>query len=110
MTASRSPTLNAAGDFPDVLRKGKENGSLAKDSTCSESDQTDQKVAADEYPHGIRLVLLAGASTMGIFLIALDQTIVGTAIPKITSEFHGINDVSWYGAAYFMTFGGLEAA
>ena len=38
------------------------------------------------------------------------QTIVGTAIPKITDEFGGLDDVSWYGAAYFMTFGGLEAA
>ncbi|PLB50987.1 MFS gliotoxin efflux transporter glia [Aspergillus steynii IBT 23096] len=64
----------------------------------------------DEYPHGIRLVLLAGASIMGVFLIALDQTIVGTAIPEITAEFDGLKDVSWYSAAYFMTFGGLEAS
>jgi hypothetical protein len=34
------------------------------------------------------------------------QTILGTAIPKITDEFHDLNKVSWYGAAYFMTFGG----
>ncbi|KAH8434261.1 MDR family MFS transporter [Aspergillus melleus] len=64
----------------------------------------------DEYPHGIRLILLAGASIMGVFLISLDQTIVGTAIPKITAEFDGLKDVSWYSAAYFMTFGGLEAS
>jgi hypothetical protein len=36
------------------------------------------------------------------------QTILGTAIPKITDEFHDLNKVSWYGAAYFMTFGGGE--
>jgi MFS family permease len=35
---------------------------------------------------------------------------VGTAIPKITTEFGGLSDVSWYSAAYFMTFGGLEAS
>ncbi|KAF2678700.1 MFS gliotoxin efflux transporter glia [Lentithecium fluviatile CBS 122367] len=64
----------------------------------------------DPYPHGIRLFLIAGASIMGVFLISLDQTILGTAIPKITDEFGGIQDVTWYGAAYFMTFGGLEAA
>ncbi|KAI0172762.1 MFS gliotoxin efflux transporter glia [Hypoxylon sp. FL1284] len=66
--------------------------------------------ADDQYPHGLRLFLLAGASIMGVFLISLDQTIVGTAIPKITSEFGGLSDVSWYSAAYFMTFGGLEAS
>ena len=89
------------------------------------SKSTDE--ADDAYPHGIRLVLLAGASIMGVFLISLDQvsaffvllashgliisqTIVGTAIPQITAEFDGLKDVSWYSAAYFMTFGGLEAS
>jgi MFS family permease len=38
------------------------------------------------------------------------QTILGTAVPKITTDFGGLNDVSWYSAAYFMTFGGLEAS
>jgi hypothetical protein len=37
------------------------------------------------------------------------QTILGTAIPKITDEFQDLNKVSWYGAAYFMTFGGGES-
>lgn len=36
------------------------------------------------------------------------QTIIGTAIPKITDEFHDLNKVSWYGSAYFMTFGGSK--
>jgi hypothetical protein len=36
--------------------------------------------------------------------------IVGTAISKVTDEFHSLYDVPWYGAANFMTFGGLEAA
>ncbi|KAJ5103129.1 Major facilitator superfamily domain general substrate transporter [Penicillium argentinense] len=70
------------------------------------SEENDPKM---EYPQGLTLVLLAGASIMGVFLISLDQTIVGTAVPKITDEFHGLYDVSWYAAAYFMTFGGLEA-
>ncbi|KAL5372094.1 hypothetical protein DPSP01_013770 [Paraphaeosphaeria sporulosa] len=64
----------------------------------------------DMYPHGFRLFCLAGASIMGVFLISMDQTILGTAIPKITDEFGGLGDVTWYGAAYFMTFGGLEAS
>ena len=38
----------------------------------------------------------------------MPQTIVGTAIPKITDEFHGLKDVSWYAAAYFMTFGAAQ--
>ncbi|KAF2151523.1 MFS general substrate transporter [Myriangium duriaei CBS 260.36] len=67
-------------------------------------------LADDHYPHGVKLVLLAGASIVAVFLIALDQTIVGTAIPKITDEFHSLGDVSWYAAAYFMTFGATQTS
>lgn len=38
------------------------------------------------------------------------QTIVATAIPKITDEFHGLAEVSWYSSAFFMTFGGFQSA
>ena len=37
------------------------------------------------------------------------QTIVATAIPKITDQFHGLQYVSWYGSAFFMTFGGFQS-
>lgn len=32
-----------------------------------------------------------------------DRTIIGTAIPKITDDFHSIGDVGWYGGAYLLT-------
>ncbi|OAA60827.1 sulfate permease 2 [Cordyceps fumosorosea ARSEF 2679] len=38
-----------------------------------------------------------------VICIALDRSIVATAIPKITSEFHSLPDVGWYGSAYLMT-------
>jgi MFS family permease len=34
---------------------------------------------------------------------------VATAIPKITDQFHSLGDVSWYGSAYFLTFGGSQS-
>lgn len=39
----------------------------------------------------------------GAFLIALDTNIVNVAIPKISSEFHSLGDVAWYGTAYLLT-------
>ncbi|RKK62452.1 putative efflux pump gsfJ [Fusarium oxysporum] len=60
----------------------------------------------DGYTHGARLVAITVSLLLGMFLVAIDNTILGTAIPKITDEFHDLNKVSWYGAAYFMTFGG----
>jgi multidrug resistance protein len=38
----------------------------------------------------------------GMFLAALDQTIVGTALPKILSELKGFTEYSWVVAAYMI--------
>lgn len=38
------------------------------------------------------------------------QTIVATAIPKITDEFKGLSEAAWYGSAFFMTVGGFQSA
>lgn len=38
-----------------------------------------------------------------------NQTIVATAIPRITDEFQGLEDVAWYGSAFFMTVGGFQS-
>ncbi|KAK6064599.1 major facilitator superfamily transporter [Seiridium cupressi] len=46
---------------------------------------------------------------LGIFLVSLDNTILATAIPKITDEFYGLDKVVWYSSAYFMTFGGFQS-
>jgi len=32
-----------------------------------------------------------------------DNSIVSTAIPKITDTFHALDDIEWYGAAYLLT-------
>ena len=40
------------------------------------------------------LVILGGLMT-GMFLAALDQSIVGTALPRITSDLHGLDKLSW---------------
>jgi MFS family permease len=36
------------------------------------------------------------------FCIAIDNTIITTAIPRITDEFGSLGDVGWYGSAYLL--------
>ena len=43
-------------------------------------------------------------------ILTRSQTIVATAIPKITDEFGGLDKVSWYGSAFFMTNGGFQSS
>ena len=39
----------------------------------------------------------------GMFLAALDQSIVAVALPKITSELGGLDKLSWVVTAYLLT-------
>ncbi|KAK7019554.1 major facilitator superfamily domain-containing protein [Favolaschia claudopus] len=40
--------------------------------------------------------------------VALDNTIISTAIPKITDAFNSLQDVGWYGSAYLLTTAGTQ--
>ncbi|KAI0441960.1 major facilitator superfamily domain-containing protein [Xylaria telfairii] len=53
-------------------------------------------------PQGARLVLIVFFACLVLLLQALDTTIVSTAIPAISNEFHRTQDVGWYGSAYFL--------
>ncbi len=48
------------------------------------------------------LVVMGGLMT-GMFLAALDQSIVGVALPKITSDLGGLGKLSWVVTAYLLT-------
>jgi hypothetical protein len=61
-----------------------------------------------EYPHGFKLAVILGALCLAVFLVALDQTIISTAIPKITDHFHSIKDIGWYGSSYLLTATALQ--
>jgi EmrB/QacA subfamily drug resistance transporter len=43
------------------------------------------------------------AVSAGMLLAALDQTIVATALPRIVSELHGLQELSWVITAYLLT-------
>ncbi|HVI69136.1 MAG TPA: MFS transporter, partial [Magnetospirillaceae bacterium] len=47
------------------------------------------------------IVMIAVMS--GLFLAALDQTIVGTALPKILSDFNALQELTWVVTAYLLT-------
>ncbi|KAF7861434.1 hypothetical protein EAF04_007999 [Stromatinia cepivora] len=55
------------------------------------------------YLQGWKLGVVITSLTLGIFLIALDTTIIGVAIPKITSDFRNLDDIAWFGSAYLLT-------
>ncbi|KAH8655978.1 DNA repair protein RAD50 [Tricladium varicosporioides] len=56
-----------------------------------------------EYITGWRFGAVGVALVMSMFLASLDLTIIATAIPHITGDFHSLNDVGWYASALFLT-------
>ncbi len=50
-----------------------------------------------------QIVLVMVGVMSGMLLAALDQSIVGTALPRITSELGGLDKLSWVVTAYLLT-------
>jgi EmrB/QacA subfamily drug resistance transporter len=46
---------------------------------------------------------IVAAVLLGLFLAALDQTVVGTALPKIVTDLHGNDIYTWAFTAYILT-------
>jgi EmrB/QacA subfamily drug resistance transporter len=49
-----------------------------------------------------RVLVIIGALMLGMFLAALDQTIVSTALPTIVADLHGASHLSWIVVAYLL--------
>lgn len=92
--ASKTPqtNLSVADDQLDSKNNNPVTGS------CAEKDDirpTESATAAPGYPKAWKLFVIVSALCLAVFLVALDQTIVAVAVPKITDHFHSLDDVGW---------------
>lgn len=49
-----------------------------------------------------QVLIIIGALMLGMFLAALDQTVVSTALPTIVGDLHGASHLSWVVTAYLL--------
>ncbi|KAK0624576.1 major facilitator superfamily domain-containing protein [Bombardia bombarda] len=63
---------------------------------------TGSQLESEQYLSGIQLFLVLSSMTLAIFLVLMDASIVATATPKITGDFHSLDDIGWYGTAYLL--------
>lgn len=61
-----------------------------------------------EYPPMRTVLVVMFGLFISAFLVALDRTIIGTAIPRITDDFHSLGDVGWYASAYLLCMCGCQ--
>ncbi|KUJ22299.1 putative HC-toxin efflux carrier [Mollisia scopiformis] len=100
MTSSlEKPTMDDSAS--DTLKSAPTNATTVE--TGAELEKINTSAEGSEYPTGVTLGLISLALCLSVFLMALDNTIIATAIPKITDEFHSLPDVGWYGSAYLLT-------
>jgi EmrB/QacA subfamily drug resistance transporter len=71
-------------------------------ASTSPSPASSATPSGDYLSHRQILVVMGGLMA-GMFLAALDQSIVGVALPKITSELGGLDKLSWVVTAYLLT-------
>lgn len=109
MTSAPTPLDSAHTSAPTSLAQEKSEGEVGSEDARIEAaakhepignTHNEQGVDESKYPRGIKLYLISLALCLAVFLVALDQTIIATAIPRITDDFHSLPDVGWYGSSY----------
>lgn len=71
----------------------------ATESLQNPEEQEDES----KYPDKFKLALIVFGLNLSVFCVGLDNTIISTAIPKITDQFHALDDVGWYASSYLLT-------
>lgn len=49
-----------------------------------------------QYPSGLQFALIIFSLFISVFIVAVSQTVLATAIPTITSAFNSFDDIAWY--------------
>ncbi|KAK4494425.1 hypothetical protein PRZ48_014723 [Zasmidium cellare] len=102
-TTPKSTTNSATKDGSNAL--GWEMSERSSSNAAGSENKEETAEVDDTYQQqsDTRIWFLLIALLISMFLVALDRTIISTAIPKITNEFNSLDDVGWYGSAYLLT-------
>ncbi|KAF7912858.1 uncharacterized protein EAF01_001879 [Botrytis porri] len=95
---------NASSGIGAPIEHDGEKGEVVEGTEESNREEEDE----NHYISGVPLALLTFGLCMATFTVALDNTIIATAIPKITSVFNSLDDVGWYGSSYLLTTTALQ--
>ncbi|KAM5471283.1 MFS sugar transporter [Microsporum audouinii] len=86
-----------AGSLSEKAPAGPDELTKARSNAVSEDYETANHVT------GLKLAVIVTGLCLSVLLVALDNTIIATAIPKITDQFHALEDIGWYGSSYLLT-------
>ncbi|KXT07096.1 hypothetical protein AC578_2466 [Pseudocercospora eumusae] len=78
----------------------KSQASTDNDKDLQNKPEASDKSSSTQPPQSGASVLLTLAICLVVFLNSLDRTVLTTAVPKITDDFHSIKDIGWYASAF----------
>jgi EmrB/QacA subfamily drug resistance transporter len=91
------------GAGPHVQVQVSENSRQAR--STGDQQTSVERIATDEpqYLSHQQIVVVLFGLMAGVMLAALDQSIVGTALPRIVSDLGGLDKLAWVVTAYLLT-------
>lgn len=100
-TKLRSQSMTAAQDSREPSPS---HAKTEKDRPGAEDNgKVEENISEPTYPTGGRLVIICLALCLTVFISALSNTIVATAVPTITAAFHSYDDIGWYTSGELIT-------
>lgn len=109
-TYNRSIKEDVLHQAEPIAHTGTSDESREKDGVVTPAVVTEKETAdahhevvdddGAHYVHGAARIALVFGLCVTTFLVGLDNLIIATAIPKITSLFHSLADVGWYGYVF----------
>ncbi|KAE9368058.1 MFS general substrate transporter [Stipitochalara longipes BDJ] len=93
----------AAPETPSSAHSSAELSQKFPESAAPTAGVHNSNNEEESYPPMREAILIMFAIATAIFLVSLDRMIIATAIPKISDEFHSIEDIGWYASAYMLT-------
>jgi EmrB/QacA subfamily drug resistance transporter len=105
-TIDLTTSLVKAKDKHVGTKSHQREGMPANERTLSMVERQETAETA-RYPSTAKTAVIMASLYISIFLVALDRTIIGPAIPAITNEFNSIGDIGWYGSSYMLTSAGF---
>ena len=106
-TSSKEFHLYSQGASSEKIHSHDEHESpeeVARNTHADSVPQTDTgPPEPPSYPPPLIFAINMFAMYLSFFCLALDNTIISTAIPQITDQFHALNDVGWYGSGAYLS-------
>src|SRR5262245_12948755 len=86
-----------------ITNTPRSGGNAGGGAPPARADRRNSAASLEQGLSGMPALLAMIGISLTVLLAALDQTIVGTALPRIVSELHGFQFYPWVATAYLLT-------